>query len=140
LDYNFDIAILIYQKEFASRMIAKAGINDYSRLSVNVYYRANCDILETIPKNCFKPIPKVDSCIVRLTPRKKPAFYVIDEKFFYEFTRNLFNNRRKKINTIIQRNYNINIDKIPFSNNRAEELTPEQLGELSNIIFNSLNS
>jgi len=140
LNYSFDIAVLIYQKEFASRMIANAGTKDYSRLSVNVYYRAYCDILGTIPKSCFNPTPKVDSCIVKLTPREKPAFYVIDENFFFEFTRNLFNNRRKKINTILHRFYDINIDEISFRNNRAEELTPEQLGELCNIIFTSLNS
>lgn len=140
LDYDFDIAVLIYQKEFASRMIANVGTKDYSRLSVNVFYKAYCDILETIPKCCFNPMPKVDSCIVKLIPKKKPAFRVIDEKFFFEFIRNLFNNRRKKINNIIHRFYKINIDKIPFSNNRAEELTPEQLGELCNIVFTSSNS
>jgi hypothetical protein len=38
LDYDFDLAVLIYQKEFAERMVATPGNKNYSRLSVNVYY------------------------------------------------------------------------------------------------------
>ncbi|MCK4996374.1 MAG: ribosomal RNA small subunit methyltransferase A, partial [Thermoplasmatales archaeon] len=66
LDYNFELAVLIYQKEFADRMIAAPDSKDYSRLSVGIYYKTKCELLETIPKTCFKPQPKVDSCAIRL--------------------------------------------------------------------------
>jgi len=39
LEYPFSKAVLIYQKDFADRMIAVPGTKDYSRLSVGVYYK-----------------------------------------------------------------------------------------------------
>jgi len=50
IDYNFSIAVLIYQKEFAQRMVGKAGSKHYSRLSVGVYYKAICEYLENVSK------------------------------------------------------------------------------------------
>lgn len=134
LDYTFSLAVLIYQKEFADRMIATPNSKDYSRLSVGIYYKTKCELLETIPKTCFKPQPKVDSCIIRLIPRKHPPFSVIDEKFFLNLTKNLFNHRRKKIKNIIADIYDIPLKDVPYLNKRVEDLTPKQIGELSNTI------
>ena len=135
LDYGFNLAVLIYQKEFADRMIVNVGSKNYSRLSVGVYYKARCELLETIPKTCFEPQPKVDSCIIRLIPRKHPPFSVIDENFFLDLTKNLFNYRRKKIKNILSGLYTIQSKDVPYLDKRVENLTPEQIGELSNIIF-----
>lgn len=134
LDYEFDIAILIYQKEFAQRLVAKPRTKDYSRLTVNVYYKAYCNILELVPKSCFKPQPKVDSCIVSLIRRKEPPFYLVNEDFFFDLTRELFNKRRKKIKNVIKK-YIKDIAQFPYLDNRVEELTPEQIGELSNLLY-----
>jgi len=131
-EYDFDLAIFIYQKEFAERLIAKVGDKNYSRLSVNIYYKAICEILEYVPKNCFKPQPKIDSCIVKMIPRKNYPFKLNNEKLFYEIINMLFSHRRKKIKTILKEKYKNYIDKLSFIDNRAEELTPEQLGKLSN--------
>ncbi len=139
INYDFDLAVLIYQNEFAERLIAIPGSKDYSRLSVGVYYKARCKILETVSKTCFKPQPKVDSCIIMLKPRKKPPFSVIEEKLFFDLIRNLFNHRRKKIKNILGETYKIELDNIPYLENRVEELLPEQIGNLSNIIFNNIN-
>ena len=138
LDYDFDLAILIYQKEFAYRMIAKPGNKNYSRLSVNVYYKAKCEMIEIVPKNCFNPKPKVDSAVIKLIPRTSPAFSVSDEKFFFDLTKILFNHRRKKIKTILKNNYSFDLKKIPFLNNRVEELIPEDIGNLSNILYRQI--
>ena len=136
LQYDFSSAILIYQKEFADRMVAKPGGEHYSRLSVGVYYKADCKILETIPKDCFFPQPQVDSCMVRLTPRKSPAFPVSDEKFFFDLTRELFNHRRKKIkNTLGELYRDVKFEDLPYRDKRVEELSPEQIGELSDLLY-----
>jgi len=134
LEFDFDLAILIYQKEFAERIVAKPGNKNYSRLSVMVYYKAICNMHEIISKDFFRPKPKVDCSIIKLVPRKKPPFFVFDNKLFFNLTKDLFNNRRKKIKNIIKKNYNISLENIPFLNNRVEELTPEQIGKLSNLI------
>jgi len=70
---------LIYQNDFANRMIPKPNSKDYSRLSVGIYYKTHCKKLEVVSRNCFFPVPKVDSCIVELIPRSKPPFNVFDE-------------------------------------------------------------
>jgi len=57
LNEPFRRAVLMYQWEFARRMIAKPATADYSRLSVGVYRRSACEILERVPRNAFYPSP-----------------------------------------------------------------------------------
>ena len=135
LDLNFKKAVLIYQKEFADRMVASPGGSDYSRLSVGVYFKALCSIVEAIPPNCFHPRPLVDSAMVELIPRDRPPFTVEDEDFFFEVVRLLFNHRRKKIRTILSKQYRISTDEILFGDSRVETLSPEQIGMISDSVY-----
>lgn len=96
LQSTFSVAILIFQKDFAERLVASPRTKEYSRLTVGVSYKAQCRILETVPRNCFSPEPRVDSAIVELIPYIKPKFTVENEQFFFELTKQLFNHRRKK--------------------------------------------
>lgn len=139
LDYNFDLAVLIYQKEFAERMIAKSASKNYSRLSVNVYYKAECNLLKIVSKRVFNPVPKVDSAMVKLIPRKTPAFYVENEEFFKNFVNVLFSYRRKKIKNIIKDNYNLNLNNNIYNDKRVDVLSPEEIGVLSDIVFKEKN-
>jgi len=132
LDYPFSKAVLIYQKDFADRMIAVPNTKDYSRLSVGIYVKTYCRILENVSRDCFYPVPKVDSCIVELIPRKIPPFQISDEAFFFRLVKDLFVHRRKKIKGILRGKYNLT--DLPYLDNRVEELTPEQIGELCNIL------
>ncbi len=133
LKYPFSKAVLIYQKDFADRMIARFHTKNYSRLSVGVYYRTHCRVLETVSRNCFSPQPKVESSIVEMIPRTKPPFNVLDESFFFEIVKQLFVHRRKKIKNTLEKFYD-NLDSIPYLDKRIEELSPEQIGELSNLL------
>ncbi|MEA2055423.1 MAG: 16S rRNA (adenine(1518)-N(6)/adenine(1519)-N(6))-dimethyltransferase RsmA [Candidatus Thermoplasmatota archaeon] len=136
LKYPFEIAVLIYQKEFADRMVAEPYTKDYSRLSVGISYRTSCEILEVIPKVCFEPQPKIKSCMVKLIPKEIPPFDIENEKFFFKLTENLFNHRRKKIKTTIKKIYpKITLEELPFLDERVETLTPKEIGILSNKIL-----
>jgi 16S rRNA (adenine1518-N6/adenine1519-N6)-dimethyltransferase len=134
LESSFSRAILIYQKDFAERLVALPGKKEYSRLTVGVTYKAHCRILEDVSRSCFSPAPKVDSSIVELTPREKPLFNVENEWFFFELTKQLFNHRRKKIRYTIRSLYG-DLEQLPYLDRRVEELTPEQIGELSNVLW-----
>lgn len=138
LENTFDLAVLIYQKEFGDRLIASPGSKNYSRLSVTVYYWAKCELLETISKDCFKPKPKVDACMIKIIPRKKPPFKLIDEKKYFDLVKKLFIHRRKKIKNALNMEYGLKIKEIPYLDCRVEQLTPEQIGELSNIISKTI--
>ena len=76
-------------------------------------------------KGSFYPIPKVDSAIVKIVPRK--AFEVMDENKFFYLVKLLFSQRRKKIRKIL--GYDT-----PYGDKRVEELSPEQIGEISDYI------
>ncbi|PKK85985.1 MAG: ribosomal RNA small subunit methyltransferase A [Thermoplasmata archaeon HGW-Thermoplasmata-1] len=144
LGYPFDIAVLMYQLEFAERMTAKPGNSDYGRLTVNVYCVAECEILEKVPAAAYWPIPKVDSAIVMLRRRQSPPFELANEKVFYGMVDALFSQRRKKIRNsltpFISRIPSHGIPAgelmwgLPYLDERPEDLSPEQLAELANMI------
>jgi len=134
LELSFLRAILIYQKDFAERLVALPGKKEYSHLTVGISYKAHCRILEDVTRNSFSPVPKVDSSIVEIIPRKKPLFNVQNEQFFLKLTRQLFNHRRKKIRYTIKTTYG-DLEQLPYLDQRVGELTPEQIGELSNVLW-----
>ncbi len=95
LERPFDLAVLMYQREFAERMVASPGTKDYGRLTLNVSLRAEVEIVERVPRGAFRPMPQVESAIVRLRPREKRI--PVDYKVFDDLTRGLFSMRRKKV-------------------------------------------
>lgn len=136
LDHGFERAVVMLQKEFADRMVARPDTDDYSRLSVNVYYRAECRILEKVPRSRFWPAPKVDSAVVELVPRPSP-FKVDDERLFFRLVEVLFQSRRKKIGTILRMKGYMSAEErtdVPFVDLRVEALSPEQIGQLANAV------
>ncbi|CAH1775990.1 unnamed protein product [Owenia fusiformis] len=68
----FRCAILMFQREFAQRLVAKPGDKLYCRLSVNTQLLARVDLIMKVGKNNFRPPPKVESSVVRLEPRNPP--------------------------------------------------------------------
>ncbi len=68
-ELRFEQAILMYQKEFAQRLYADAGTQDYSRLTINIKYQAEVECLMEVPATLFYPVPAVDSVVVRMKHR-----------------------------------------------------------------------
>eukprot|EP00455_Lapot_gusevi_P048622 TRINITY_DN674_c0_g1_i1.p1 TRINITY_DN674_c0_g1~~TRINITY_DN674_c0_g1_i1.p1 ORF type:complete len:340 (+),score=64.55 TRINITY_DN674_c0_g1_i1:60-1079(+) len=68
----FRCAVIMYQKEFALRLVAKPGDELYCRLSVNTQLLSKVDHLIKVGKNNFRPPPKVDSSVVRIEPKNPP--------------------------------------------------------------------
>ena len=64
----FRAAILLIQREFAMRLIAKPGTEFYCRLSVNVQLLSKVEHIMKVSKNNFVPPPKVESSVVRIEP------------------------------------------------------------------------
>ena len=93
--------VLMFQQEFAERMVAVVGDEDYGRLSVSAQHYADCEIVESVPNTAFDPQPAVQSALVRLTPRE-PEYSVADEAFFLRFVKAIFTQRRKTIRNAIR--------------------------------------
>ncbi len=155
LNYDFDLAVLMYQKEFASRMNGEVGSKNYSRLSAMLYFKCNVETLTEVSAESFIPKPKVDSTVVKLTP-KENEIGEIDFKTYSNFTKALFQHRNKKIrNALIDSRHIISdIDKKvlkkrlnaieddelnAYLSQRVIALTPEEILYISrelNPIFN----
>jgi 16S rRNA (adenine1518-N6/adenine1519-N6)-dimethyltransferase len=65
----FGAIVLLVQKEVALRLCAKAGNPNFGALSVRVQYLADCEFICDVPAKAFQPVPKVDSAVIRITPR-----------------------------------------------------------------------
>jgi len=145
-DRSFDRAVLVVQKEFAGRLMAAVGSEDYGWLTVATCYNAEVQLLDAVPNFMFYPQPEVDSVIVRLIPWKAAPFEVKDEAFFRRMVRWLFTQRNKKlINALVPFiKSTLKVSKedaekmactIPFREKRVRELPPEAFGELANALF-----
>lgn len=94
---SFEAITVMVQKEVAERICAPAGTAAYSAFSIYIDYYADAEILFDVPRNCFVPQPKVDSAVVRLTPRSTPPVPVCDEKLFFSLVKAAFGQRRKTL-------------------------------------------
>ena len=112
LDYDFDLAVLMYQKEFAARMNGEVASKNYSRLSAMLYFKCEVEKLTDVSCESFIPKPQIDSTVVKLTP-KENRIPEDDFRIYSRFTRALFQHRNKKIrNALIDSRHIINsIDK-----------------------------
>ena len=68
----FRCAVLMFQREFAMRLVAKCGTPLYCRLSLNTQLLSKVDHLIKVSKNSFRPPPKVESSVVRIEPKSPP--------------------------------------------------------------------
>jgi 16S rRNA (adenine1518-N6/adenine1519-N6)-dimethyltransferase len=144
LEHGFKLAILMFQKEFAEHLVALPGGPAYSRISVMASYRSETRIIKHVPRGCFHPVPRVDSAVVEIVPRA-PDFEILDERTFQETVRILFSHKNRKVrNGIASEAAAFGMDKnsakelgdaLPHNDVRPIALTPAQLAEISNALF-----
>jgi len=68
----FRCATLMFQKEFADRLVAKPGSKSYGRLTVKTRLLSRCEVIIQPKKGDFTPPPKVDSVVIRLEQINPP--------------------------------------------------------------------
>jgi 16S rRNA (adenine1518-N6/adenine1519-N6)-dimethyltransferase len=138
-------AVLVLQREFAEKLVASVGSEDYGWLTVVALHEARVELLDAVPKSSFYPEPEVDSVIVRLSRWKTIPFTVKDEALFNGLVRWLFTQRNKKIcNALVPFLKNVRkigkaqaeelASRAPFAGRRARELSPREFGELANAL------
>ncbi|KXX77057.1 Dimethyladenosine transferase [Madurella mycetomatis] len=91
------VAVLMFQREFAKRLVARPGDALYSRLSVNVNFWATCKHIMKVGKQNFKPPPKVESDVVRIEPLLGSARPSIAFEEFDGLLRIAFNRKNKTL-------------------------------------------
>lgn len=134
--------VVMIQKEVAERIAAKPGSKDYGSLSVAAQFYADTQIAMIVPAQVFVPRPNVDSAVIRLQVRDKPAVEVDDEDVFFRVVKGSFAQRRKTLlnnlmnglflkehkDQVVQMLEDIGIDPT----RRGETLHIEEFARLSN--------
>jgi 16S rRNA (adenine1518-N6/adenine1519-N6)-dimethyltransferase len=89
---TFDVAGIVFQKEFGDRLLAEPGVADYGRLTVMARRKLDVEKIRDISRSAFSPRPKVDSTLLRFRPKRVAE---IDEPLFEEMVRGIFTQRRR---------------------------------------------
>ena len=94
--------ILMFQKEFATRLL-DVNLNSINAL-INCFY--NVKLKFNVSKNCFRPIPKVNSSILTFEKKDKFLLDEVEIDNYINFKRKLFSHKRKTLKKLL-RNYKI---------------------------------
>ena len=103
---------VMVQLEVADRICANKGGKDYNNLTIAIKYRAEVHKAITVSRNVFMPKPNVDSAVVVFDIYDEKPYKVENEKFFLDFVRNSFANRRKTLVNNINNAYHLSKEKI----------------------------
>lgn len=87
--------VVMVQQEAADRLCARVGSRAAGAVTVAVDYYARARELFNVPRESFLPSPNVDSAVIELALREKPAVQVADEAFFFRMVKGAFSQRRK---------------------------------------------
>ncbi|KJQ65997.1 Ribosomal RNA small subunit methyltransferase A [Streptococcus gordonii] len=93
----FSEFVVMMQKEVADRISAQPNTKAYGSLSIAVQYYMTAKVAFIVPRTVFVPAPNVDSAILKMVRRERPAVEVQDEKFFFKVTKASFVHRRKTL-------------------------------------------
>ncbi len=121
--------ILMFQKEFAERLLNEK-LNSLNSL-VRCFYEINNSF--NVSKNCFRPIPKIDSTVLLFNKIEKPLLKKNEIIKFIEFKRNLFSHKRKILKNLLK-NYQFDKEKFDLSA-RIENISLKKLID----IFREIN-
>ena len=134
---NIEEMVFMVQDEVADRFTAKVATKDYSSITLFLKYHFNLEKLFKVSKNCFNPIPKVESAVIKLSKRKDKLN--VNEEKYMELINNSFRMKRKTLKNNLS-NYDFSkvlavLEKYNLKETvRAEEITEEVFAEISKVI------
>lgn len=144
---RWNYAVMLVQKDFAERIIAKEGTKDYSALTMFTNFMVSTKFHFDVPNGVFFPVPKVASCVISFTPND------VDKNVFpiYQLiSKALFHNRRKmaknnlKNSPYIQISDNCIIEMFEMfdidMNTRGEDIGSDKVCKMAYYISDKANS
>jgi 16S rRNA (adenine1518-N6/adenine1519-N6)-dimethyltransferase len=118
--------VLLVQKEVAERLVAPPGTSAYGALAVGVRTVATVERLFDVGRGAFRPVPNVDSALVRIVPARPPSLSPDDEAHLRVLTRAAFQWRRKQMQKILRDHPDLQL-----SRGEVEDLERESGFEMS---------
>ena len=134
--------VVMIQKEVADRITAQPGTKDYGAISVLCQFYTKPELICNVGAELFVPPPKVDSAVVKMAFRDKPAVEVKDEEMFFRTVKAAFSQRRKTLLNCLAANFPINksdltqiMESVDISpSRRGETLSLEEFAKLAEEI------
>ncbi|MBR6297787.1 MAG: ribosomal RNA small subunit methyltransferase A [Candidatus Gastranaerophilales bacterium] len=128
--------VLMVQKEVAQRIIAdeNSSNKEYGQLSILSQMYCDTQIIKEVPKNCFSPMPKVDSSIVKFVVNDKPKTEIT--RLLRKTVKAIFQARRKNIkNSLLNAGF-LNVEEALLKANvdkteRGEKLSIEKIKDIA---------
>ena len=120
-----DRLLVMVQREVAERFAAPPGSRTYGIPSVKVAYHATAEVVGRVPPTVFVPRPRVDSALVRIVRRARPAVDA-DPTVLFELVRTAFGQRRKMLRRSLA-------DAVPAAAWAAADVDPEDRPEALGI-------
>jgi 16S rRNA (adenine1518-N6/adenine1519-N6)-dimethyltransferase len=143
LDIGFLEAVLMFQSEFADRMVVTTGTKACGMLSIIMQTYAAVQKCFKLPPHCFAPKPQVHSTVVKIFPRP-PIFPVNDRKLYAKVVLALFSHRQKTVKNGLRGSSGVLdpvwaqrvIDALPAEilQSRLEELYLEDFATIANMV------
>jgi len=111
--------VIMVQREVADRIQAEPGGKTYGALAVGVQSVADVERVVHVSRNAFRPVPDVDSTVLRITPHSPPRLDRDGEAALRALTRMAFGKRRKQFQRILRDVLGMSVDQI----RQVEEIT-----------------
>ncbi len=113
--------LLMVQKEVADRILAPPGSSAFGALSVGVRSVAGVERVLKVPASAFRPVPAVDSTVIRVRPIRPEPLTIQEENALRELTRAAFQRRRKQFQSILRGHPDLGLSHQDVA--RLEEVT-----------------
>lgn len=142
--------VIMVQEEVALRLTAPVNTRDYGMLAMAAHYYGEVDMVRRVPRTCFRPQPRVDSCVVRLRTRETPLYPDVDRGFLMSLMRAAFGQRRKTLRNSLTKSGNFGapretvLEAMEASSiapeRRPQTVTLEEFARLAREIRSRLNA
>lgn len=141
-EININSLVLMLQKEAAERICAQPGTRQSGAISLAVRYYGEPEVLFSVNKECFTPMPKVDSCVIKINLKKSNSKIVKNKAKFFRVVKLAFLQRRKNILNSLSSGIGKNKDEVKNilnsaginPNFRAEQLRFEDFLKISDLL------
>lgn len=136
---------VMVQKEVAERLAGIHGGKEIGSITYSINYYTNPEIIINVPRNSFIPAPNVDSAVIKFDILKEPKIKVSNEELFFKVIKFSFLQKRKTLINSLSNSGLVSkesLEKILNDLNidlkiRAEQLTLEQFGKISDYIYSN---
>ncbi|HEX6912302.1 MAG TPA: 16S rRNA (adenine(1518)-N(6)/adenine(1519)-N(6))-dimethyltransferase RsmA [Longimicrobium sp.] len=134
--------VLMIQKEVAERIVAPPGSKTYGALAVGVRAVADVERVMNVGRTAFRPVPDVESAVIRVVPHAPPRLAPEDEGALRELTRHAFGQRRKQFQRILRDAYRLSAAQVEALGRevgmdlqaRPESFSPERFIDLARAL------